>query len=86
MSRDIEKLKVVREKEYVTCDQEIKTLDSHRTDVDNVFRWVKVILNTLGVDLYDPSLPWVYKVREDGSIATNAFWYIDDCRPIINTV
>ena len=38
-----------------------------------------------GLDLYDPSLPWAYKVREDGSIATDTFWYIDDGRTIATT-
>ena len=32
-----------------------------------------MILNLPGLDRYDPSLHYVYKVREDGSIATDAF-------------
>ena len=44
-----------------------------RKDLDNVFKWEKVILNLPGVDLYDPSIPWVYNVREDGSITTDIF-------------
>ena len=56
-----------------------------RCDEDNVFRWVNVVLNLHGLDRYDPNLPWVYKVREDGAIATDSFWYIDDGRPIANT-
>ena len=63
-----------------------KAVKSDRMDVDNTFRWVKVILNLPGLDLYDPSLPWVYNVREDGSIATDVFWYIDVWLPIANTI
>ena len=44
-----------------------------RCDEDNVFRWVNVVLNLHGLDRYDPNLPWVYKVREDGAIATDSF-------------
>lgn len=44
-----------------------------------------MILDLPGLDLYDPSLPWAYKVREDGSIATDTFWYIDDGRTIATT-
>ena len=42
-----------------------------RLDDDNVFKWENMILDLPGLDLYDPSLPWVYKVREDGSITTD---------------
>ena len=60
-----------------------KLVRGDKWDDDNVFSWVKVMFNLPGFDLYDP--PWVYKVREDGLIATDAFWYIDDGCPISNT-
>ena len=72
---------------FVTKDMLIveKLVRGDRWDGDNVFRWVNVVLNLPGLDRYDPSLPWVYKVREDGLIAADAFWYIDDGRPIAGT-
>ena len=37
-----------------------------------------MILNFPGLEIYDSSFHWVYKVRDDGSISTDTFWYIDD--------
>ena len=72
---------------FVTKDMLIveRAVRGDRCDEDNVFRWVNVVLNLHGLDRYDPNLPWVYKVREDGAIPTDSFWYIDDGRPIANT-
>ena len=61
-----------------------KAVRRYKIIVDNVFGWMKVILNLSGLDLYDPSLPWVFKLRENGSIATDKCWYIDDGYPITN--
>ena len=65
---------------FVTKDMLIveKAVRGDRWDGDNIFKWVNAVLNLPGLDLYDPSLPWVFKVREDGAIAADAFWYIDD--------
>jgi hypothetical protein len=53
-----------------------------RKDPMNVFRWDDVVLNLPGSDNYDPSKPWVYKVRlEDGRIAADLFIFVDDLRP-----
>ena len=51
-----------------------------RTDPKNVFRWETVRLNLPGDPKYDPTLPWVSKVREDGSIAADLHQYVDDLR------
>ena len=51
-----------------------------RLDSENIFRWHKVTLNLPGMDEYDPSKPWVCKVRQDGTIAADLFFYIDDGR------
>jgi hypothetical protein len=52
-----------------------------RRDPDNVFRWDKIRMNLPGSETYDPSLPWVSKVRiEDGKIAADLFIYVDDVR------
>ena len=56
-----------------------------RKDPDNVFRWDHVRLNLPGQDDYDPSLPWVSKVKvlEDGSVVLAADMHVfcDDLRP-----
>ena len=72
---------------FVTKDMLIveKAVRDDRWDGDNFFKWVNVVLNLPGLDLYDPSLPWVYRVQDDGMIAADAFWYIDDGRPITVT-
>lgn len=52
-----------------------------RFDKSNVFRWDRVRLNLPGTENYDPSLPWVSKVRlDDGKIACDLFIYVDDGR------
>jgi hypothetical protein len=42
---------------------------------------VRVRLNLPGDKGYDPNLPWVSKVREDGRIAADLFTFVDDLRP-----
>jgi hypothetical protein len=49
-------------------------------DEKHVFRWDDVRLNLPDSEVYDPSLPWVYKVRRDGSPAADFFLYVDDNR------
>ena len=52
-----------------------------RMDTKNAFRWDDVVLNLPGSASYDPSLPWVYKIRlSDGKIAADLFIYVDDGR------
>eukprot|EP00986_Skeletonema_menzelii_P007431 scaffold2926_cov176-Skeletonema_menzelii.AAC.1 len=41
-----------------------------RTDESNPFRWESVVLNLPGDPDYDPTLPWVMKVRKDGHLAS----------------
>jgi hypothetical protein len=50
-------------------------------DVSNVFEWVRIRLNLPGDRDYDPSLPWVSKVKADGRIAADLFMFVDDLRP-----
>jgi len=52
-----------------------------RKDPNNAFQWEYVRLNLPGQKIYDPSLPWVSKVRQDGHIASDLFDYVDDLRP-----
>ena len=51
-----------------------------RLDPLNPFAWEKVILNLPGSEGYDPSFPWVMKVRGDGHLACEVFIYVDDGR------
>ena len=44
----------------------------------NIFRWSNVRLNLPGQLDYNPSLPWVSKVRDDGKLAADTFQYVDD--------
>ena len=55
------------------------------TDPRNVFCWDHVRLNLPGQEKYDPSLPWVSKVRTDGMIAANSFQYVDNVHPTGNS-
>jgi hypothetical protein len=53
-----------------------------RLDLKNVFRWDRVRMNLPGMVEYDPSLPWVSKVRNnDERIAADLFTFVDDLRP-----
>jgi hypothetical protein len=68
---------------YQTTQAMLFAEDVIRGDPDNannVFRWDNVRMNLPGQDEYDPSLPWVYKVRQDGTPASDFFFYVDDNR------
>lgn len=51
-----------------------------RKDSTNPFRWSYVQINLPGSPDYDPSLPWVAKMRSDGSLAREFYIYVDDVR------
>jgi hypothetical protein len=51
-----------------------------RMEVRNVFRWKRIRLNLPGSSDYNPSLVWVRKEREDGSLAADYVCYVDDER------
>lgn len=44
------------------------------------FRLAYVKLNLPGSRDYDPTLPWIAKMKADGSLATEFFIYVDDVR------
>ena len=48
----------------------------------NPFSWFAVISNLPGSEEYDSSLPWVMKVRRDGSPASSLAGYVDDFRVV----
>jgi hypothetical protein len=49
-------------------------------DENNSFQWDQVKMNLPGDPSYDLSLPWVYKVKKDGTPAADFFFYVDDNR------
>ena len=57
-----------------------KFLGNQHHDRNNPFAWTKCILNMPGSIGYDPTRPWIQKVREDGLIATDLHIYVDDVR------
>jgi hypothetical protein len=58
----------------------------NRLDPKNIFRWDQVEFNLPGSVDYDPSMPWVYKIRlSDGKIAVDVFGFVDDFRQTGNS-
>ncbi len=53
-----------------------------RYNFRNPFRFYIVQLNLPGMPGYDPSLPWVCKLRADGLLASELLIYVDDLRVI----
>ena len=49
-------------------------------DRSNPFEWSECVLNLPGSEGYDPTMPWIRKVRGDGVIATDLHIYVDDVR------
>ena len=47
-------------------------------DKGNPFHWEEIILNLPGSWNYDPTLPWVFKVRYDGHLGCKIYIYVDD--------
>lgn len=64
--------------------RDMRRVDPHlrggHDNESNVFRWNDVKLNLPGKSCYNPSKPWVYKVRKDGTLAADLYIYIDDLR------
>ena len=58
-----------------------EVIRGNRKDKQNPFRWDDVVENLPGSENYDPTKPWIYKVRfDDGRIACDIFIYVDDLR------
>ena len=56
------------------------------SDPLNIFRWDDIKLNLPGSPDYDPSAPWVCKIRfGDGLLACDLIIYVDDVRTMGNT-
>ncbi|OEU18475.1 hypothetical protein FRACYDRAFT_236751 [Fragilariopsis cylindrus CCMP1102] len=54
-------------------------------DENNPFQWDRVIENLPGTQEYDPSLPWIMKMRRDGKSASDIAQYVNDMRIIAAT-
>jgi hypothetical protein len=54
-----------------------------RHNPGNYWQWETVCLNLLGLEFYDPSIPWVMLLRKDRELATREANYVDDIRPCI---
>jgi hypothetical protein len=52
----------------------------NRMDKNNPFQWKNIVQNLPGSVEYNPTMPVVYKAREDGSLAGDVLVYIDDLR------
>ena len=55
-----------------------------RRDQNNLFRWDSIIINAPGDKDYNPTLPWIFKRRDDGNIGGDLHTYIDDNRVTAN--
>lgn len=49
-------------------------------DPSNPFKRSHVRLNLSVLDNYDPTLPWISKVRPDGTLASEFYIYVDEVR------
>ncbi len=56
--------------------EEIVRGDRHY--VDNLSHWTTTRLNLPGSVGYDPSKPWLSKIRADGRVAADLFSFVDD--------
>jgi hypothetical protein len=52
------------------------------SDPSNPFQWTAVVLNLPGSPDYSPRLPWVFRVRADGHMASDVVTYVDDMRSV----
>ena len=51
-----------------------------RKDRNNPFHWDHITLNLPGAANYNPTLPWVMKVRSDDHLGCEIYVYVDDGR------
>ena len=57
-----------------------RVITGNSRDDDNPFAWHSIRLNLPGTSDYNPTLPWMLKIRKDGSVASNIAQYVDDVR------
>ena len=52
----------------------------NQRDDNNPFAWHSIRLNLPGTADYNPTLPWMLKIRKDGLVASDIVQYVDDVR------
>lgn len=70
-----------RDSPYQACQGQARILElclGDNTDPNNPFRWAKVHLNLPTTIDYDPSMPRVMQLQENGELATQEACYVDD--------
>jgi hypothetical protein len=75
----------LRSSPYVTIKQThlgFEVANGNRLDPKNALRWERAVLNLPGDPVYQPLLPWAYRVRSDGELAGFTLGYVDDLRPV----
>ena len=55
-------------------------IQGNRHDINHPLHWSRVVLNLPGSAEYNPSMPWVYKIKADGTLAADYHVYVDDLR------
>jgi hypothetical protein len=63
-----------------------ETAIGNRLEPDNPFQWTYVRLNIPGMLEYNPHLPWVSRLRSDHTLAAGVPRYVDDQRPVGNSM
>ena len=58
----------------------LELCEGNPLDPENPFQWKEVWLNLPTSKRYDPSLPRVLRIREDGELASTQSTYVDDIR------
>jgi hypothetical protein len=70
---------------YFACRMMMRAVElakKHPENQKSAFAWSSVGLNLPGTDGYNPTKPWVRKLRADGTKASDALFFVDDGRVI----
>eukprot|EP00804_Cyclotella_cryptica_P026666 CCRYP_019100-RA/>CCRYP_019100-RA protein AED:0.46 eAED:0.46 QI:0/0/0/1/0/0/2/0/103 len=50
-------------------------------NINSEFQWSRVVLNLPTMNSWDPSLPRVMRIRDNGELASSQVRYVDDIHP-----
>ncbi len=59
-----------------------EVMKGDRRDPLNAFHWDRLLLNLPGTPTYNPSIGWITKRREDGTLASDMVAFVDDERVV----
>ena len=59
-----------------------EVIKGDRHDPDNAFHWDHLLINLPGTPSYDPSVGWITKRRQDGTLASDMVDFVDDERVV----